>query len=105
MKHAALALVLFAMACTAQAGGTTASSLLRCGVIFGGKSLTYDAGDQAKNQPEKRLDHLPANTARDPLRFSLPATERVTDPAPTASNTSDQRLPRKLTLATIGCAW
>lgn len=106
MKHTALALVLFAAAATAHAGGADSSSLLQCGVILGSKTLSYDAGEQTKDKKMQRLNAMPGTAAADPLRFSpSAAAEREANQNTAASNTSDKRLPRNLTLATIGCSW
>jgi hypothetical protein len=106
MKYTAFALVLFATASTAHASGADSTSLLRCGVIFGGKSLTYDAGGESKSTQDQRFNAMPRTASADPLRFApSAAAEREADATPAATSTSDKRLPRNLTLATVGCSW
>jgi hypothetical protein len=106
MKYTALALALFAAASAAHAGDADSSPAVQCGVIFGGKSLTYVAGGEQKNAQDQRLAAMPRTAGADPLRFApAAAAEREADATPVATNTPDSRLPRNLTLATIGCAW
>jgi hypothetical protein len=108
MKHVAFALVLLATTSSANADSADSSSLLRCGVMFGGKSLTYDAGAETNNKKAQHFNTLPQTSGAEPLRFA-PSAAAVADGAadamPAASNTSDSRLPAKLTLATVGCSW
>lgn len=107
IKHTALALVLCAAASTAYAAGSDSSSFLRCGVIFGGRSLTYDSGDQDKERKVQRLNARQQTAQPEPLRLapSAAAAGSENDPLAVATTPSDSRLPRNLTLATIGCAW
>lgn len=106
MKYTVLALVLFAAASQVHASSADSSSAVRCGVIFGGKSLTYDAGAESKKTPDQRFNTTPRASSADPLRFApSTAAERETNSTPTTTSTSDKRLPRNLTLATIGCSW
>jgi hypothetical protein len=106
MKYMAIALVIFAAASHAHASEADSSSVLQCGLILGGKSLTYDAGGESKTAPDQRFNTTPRATSADPLRFApSTAAERETDSTPATPSTSDKRLPRNLTLATIGCSW
>lgn len=105
MKHAALALVLFAAASSAYASGADSSAGLRCGVILGGKSLAYE-GEETKKRKDQRLNAMLGTANTEPLRFAPSAAAAGSEAtSPAASNNSDRRLPAKLTLATIGCSW
>jgi len=109
MKHTAFALVLFATAACAQAGDAGSSSLLRCGVNLGGKSLTYDAGEPSKSRQEQRFTQArgAATAAAEPRAFApaAGAADRQATALHASDTASDQRLPANLTLATIGCSW
>ncbi len=98
----ALAFLMFAITTASQATDADTSSLLRCGVNFGGKTLTYDGGSQTKDKRDKRLNHvMGAVTPKSPEFTPAMATDTMS----AAGQSSDTRLPPKFTLATIGCSW
>ncbi|MEZ5571142.1 MAG: hypothetical protein R3E64_03880 [Halioglobus sp.] len=103
MKKSALACVFFAMASTANAGGADDFSLLRCGVNFGGKTLTYNADAEINTKRDARMNHILGATASAQSSQFKPAM--AAEPEPAATVKTETRLPRKFTLATIGCSW
>jgi hypothetical protein len=102
-----LALVITAMAATASARGTDRFAFLQCGVKLGGKYLTYKASPQETSRKYSRMNHVAGVAETEPSRFTLSAASTASSPTPQtgSSSTIEFRLPRKITVATIGCSW
>jgi hypothetical protein len=103
MKKSALAFVTMAMASIAHAGSAGDFSLLHCGVVFGGTTLTYNTGaaSNTKSKYDTRMNHVLGAAREEPAQF----TPSQAAASSTVDNKTETRLPPKFTLATVGCSW
>jgi len=102
MKKSALALGILAMASIADVRSADDFSLLRCGVSFGDRTLTYNAEQETRSKFDARMNHVLDVARPEPVAYT---PMQVNESANTASAKTETRLPAKFTLATIGCSW
>lgn len=102
-----LALLITAMAASASARGNDRFAFLQCGVKLGGTYLTYKAASKETGRKNSRMDHVAGVAKADSSRFTLSAASTTLSAAARtgSSSTIEFRLPRKVTVATIGCSW
>jgi hypothetical protein len=107
MIKLALALLITAMAATASARGTDRFAFLQCGVKLGGTYLTYKASSPEPSKKDARMNHVAGVAKAEPTGFTLSAASTSSSPTRQtgSSSTIEFRLPRKVTVATIGCSW
>jgi hypothetical protein len=104
MKKSALAIVMMAMTSIANAGSAGDFSLLRCGVVFGGRTLTYntDTASKSTTKYDTQMNHVLGAVREEPAQFT-PLT--ADEPATSGNSKSYTRLPPSFTVATVGCSW
>tara|TARA_R110002049_G_scaffold301274_2_gene493235 strand:- start:8488 stop:8811 length:324 start_codon:yes stop_codon:yes gene_type:complete len=101
-----LALVIITMA-AANANAADPFDFIQCGVKLGSKYLTYKPNPEEKNRKETRLSHVAGIAQTEPREFALP-DGGFSSMAAESADTSlavEFRLPRKVTVASVGCSW
>jgi hypothetical protein len=97
-----MAILIPVLASTAHAADDNRSSGLQCGVNLGGKYVAYKPDAEPNTKKDSRFNHIAGAVRAEPARF---VTAAETAALSANSSTVEVRLPRKLTLATIGCSW
>lgn len=107
MNRTLLALMIFALASNAGARGNDLAAILQCGVKLGDRYHTYKTDSERAKGWDKRLNHVAGVARVEPGRFATYDTRSTSLDADMFAQSSavEIRLPRKVTVATLGCSW
>ncbi|MDC0362685.1 hypothetical protein OAN12_06535 [Halioglobus sp.] len=105
MKQLALTFCLMWITVSTASATDDSASLFACGLNFGGGSQLTFSGASAgktstnygKNATTSRLDRVAGRRLSTPVAYAPPKPVSMFKP--------EQRLPPKMTFATLGCSW
>ena len=106
MNQVALTFCLLWITVSTASATDDSASLFACGLNFGGSQLTFSSvsasasntsTDYGKNATTSRLDRVAGRLGETPVAYA--------PPKPVSMFKLEQRLPPKMTFATLGCSW
>lgn len=104
VKQRSLTLLLLCLAVSAAGASDGDSSLLACGINFGGNAVAFSdqsARTTHSSNQKKAFVSRPDRAAGTRIAESI----AYIPPKPVATFKTETRLPPKMTFATLGCSW